>query len=88
MHQKSDGFRCTFNKRVRKTSSGRSIRVPDFPLEDVEDCYTFYVLIIGISEDVFWNADISFIKSVVADKTAYESWITSEQNRLLKNNRR
>jgi hypothetical protein len=45
-------------------------------------------LIIGISEDVFWNADISFIKSVVEDKRAYESWITSEQNILLKNNRR
>ena len=59
MLQKSDGFRRAFSKRVRRSSGGRSIRVPDFPLEDIEDNFAFYVLIIGISEDVFWNADIS-----------------------------
>ena len=47
---------------------------PRFELEDVEDYYTFYVLILGIPEDIFWFADISFVMSVVENKQAYDGW--------------
>ena len=34
------------------------------------------VLILGISEIIFWDADISFILSVLENKTAYDSYIS------------
>lgn len=49
--------------------------MPDFILEDVEDYYTYYVLILKIPEDIFWYADISFLLGVVANKTAYDGWL-------------
>ena len=49
--------------------------MPDFDLEDVEDYYTYYVLILDISEELFWNADISFLRGVVENRLAYKSWI-------------
>lgn len=32
-------------------------------------------MIIGISEDLFWNADISFVNNVVENKLAYDGWM-------------
>ena len=49
--------------------------MPDFILEDVEDYYTYYVLILKIPEDIFWYADISFMLGVVENKTAYDGWL-------------
>jgi len=31
-------------------------------------------LILEISENLFWNADISFLKTVALNKSAYDSW--------------
>ena len=53
--------------------------MPDFALEDIEDAYTYYVSVMGISEDVFWHADVAFVKSIVANKAAYDAWLASEQ---------
>lgn len=50
--------------------------MPKFPLEDVEDYYTYYVEILGVSEDIFWYADISFIKDVAENKAAYDGWVS------------
>ena len=44
-------------------------------LEDVEDYYTYYVLILEIPEDIFWFADYSFLRGVVENKTAYDGWL-------------
>jgi hypothetical protein len=41
----------------------------------VEDYYTYYVLILGIPEDIFWYADYSFLLGVVENKTAYDGWL-------------
>ena len=49
--------------------------MPKFTLEDIEDFYTLYVLILGIPEDVFWNADVSFVMSVAENKRAYDAWL-------------
>lgn len=53
--------------------------MPEFKLEDLEDYYTYYVLILGISEDVFWNCDISFILSVVENKSAFDGFINYQR---------
>ena len=44
-------------------------------MEDVEDYYTYYVIILGVSEDLFWNVDVSFLISVLENKLAYDDYI-------------
>ena len=51
------------------------IKIPAFKLEDVEDYYTYYVLILEIPENIFWYADYSFVVSVAANKAAYDGWL-------------
>lgn len=48
--------------------------MPEFELEDVEDYYTYYVHILGLSEELFWFSDISFVLGVVDNITAYDGW--------------
>lgn len=75
--KKSLAFRDAFKRRARKGGSG--LRVPDFELADVEDRYAYYVMILGIPEDLFWYADVAFVEAVAADKGAYDEWLSGEQ---------
>ncbi len=43
-------------------------------LEEVEDFYTYYVQIMEVPEDIFWNANIYFLEQVLENKTAYNDW--------------
>lgn len=61
---------------MRTHKRKQTIKPPEFVLEDVEDYYTYYVLILEIPEDVFWYADISFLLGVVENKTAYDGWLS------------
>lgn len=58
----------------------------------MEDAYTYYVLLLGIPEELFWDADISFLLGVVEDKAAYDGWsgyvARRRQERALKEARR
>ena len=38
-----------------------------------------YVQIMGISEDVFWNCDIAFVRTVANNKAAFDKWMTKQQ---------
>ena len=40
----------------------------------MEDAYTYYVLLLGIPEDIFWDADYSFLRGVVENKSAFDGW--------------
>lgn len=31
----------------------------------------------GVPEDVFWNAEIPFLDKIIANKTAYDGWVSS-----------
>jgi hypothetical protein len=44
-------------------------------LENIEDYYTYLVLIMQISEELFWNADYAFLAKVIADKMAYDRYM-------------
>lgn len=55
--------------------------MPEFEIEDVEDAYTYYVLILGIPADIFWHADISFLRGVVDNKAAYDGWLNYIRDR-------
>ena len=58
-------------------------------LEDVEDYYTYYVLILEIPEDIFWHSDYSFLLGVVENKVAYDEWLNSAiEDEREKQNRR
>lgn len=60
-------------RRTRKREP--KIKPPKFALQDVEDYYTYYVLILEIPESIFWYADYSFVLGVVENKTAYDGWL-------------
>ena len=62
-----------FIQRTHKKES--KIKPPKFELEDIEDYYTYYVLILEIPESIFWYADYSFLLGVVENKTAYDGWL-------------
>lgn len=51
--------------------------MPNFPLDEIEDYYTYYVQIMKVDEDVFWNADLPFLKRIVENKSAYDGWFNS-----------
>lgn len=58
------------------------------PLENVSDYYTLYVQIMGVSEDVFWHCDIAFVKTVSANKRAFDKWMNKQRELRDKNNGR
>ena len=65
------------------------MRIPKFKLEDLEDYYTYLVLILGMSEDIFWNLDYSSVISIVENKTAYDNFLEyTKQKELERLNRR
>ena len=43
-------------------------------MEDIEDYYSYYVTIHGISEELFWNCDISFLEKIAENDSAYHEW--------------
>ena len=47
------------------------------PLEDIEDYYTYYVQIMELPEDIFWNAEIPFLDRIIDNKVAYDGWVSS-----------
>lgn len=55
--------------------------MPEFALEDIEDYYTYYVLILGIDSTDFWECDLDFLASVVENKGAFDGYILYEQER-------
>lgn len=53
--------------------------MPRFPIEDVEDAYAYYVLVLGMPENTFWGADVRFVRDACADKAAYDAWLAGER---------
>lgn len=51
------------------------MKTPKLVFEDIEDYYTYYVLILGMSEDLFWNVDLSFLIGVLNNKIAYDGYM-------------
>lgn len=38
-------------------------------------------MILGLSEDIFWHADVAFVQSVVKNKRAYDAWLAHARQR-------
>lgn len=53
----------------------------------MEDRYTYYVMILGVSEDIFWYSDVSFVENVVLNKSAYDGWLAYAKEREAKKNK-
>jgi hypothetical protein len=45
-------------------------------------------LILGISEELFWNIDISFLVSVEINKNAYDSWLNYAREEMMNNGKK
>lgn len=59
------------------------IKVPEgFAIEDIEDAYTYYVLILEIPETDFWHCSIAFLEEVAANKAAFDAYVAAERDRL------
>lgn len=50
--------------------------MPKVVFETIEDYYSYFVMILGMSENMFWNADLSFLKTVYLNKCAYDNFVT------------
>lgn len=72
-------FREAFERRARGSSS--SIRLPRLELETPDDYYVYMVVICGVSEKLFWNADFSLLWDVARTKGAFDSWLAGEHER-------
>nr|DAM24383.1 MAG TPA: hypothetical protein [Caudoviricetes sp.] len=57
--------------------------MPKIVLEDIEDYYTYFVLILNISEEIFWNADYSFLISVMENKNAYDNFMSYKKQQVM-----
>lgn len=44
-------------------------------MEEIEDFYFFYVLLLEIPESLFWDGDIVFLHGVAEDKIAYDNYV-------------
>lgn len=57
---------------------GSAVPLPDWEPEEIEDYYTLYVQIMGLSENAFWYSDLGFVKAVAANKQAFEKWMNRQ----------
>ena len=46
--------------------------------------YTYYVIINGISEELFWNSEYNVLLTILEDKHAYMSWKNYMEEKLIK----
>jgi hypothetical protein len=49
----------------------------------VEDMYVYYVIMNGISEDLFWYSEYNSLLTILEDKYAYEAWKAYAEEQML-----
>lgn len=72
-----------FRKRTPSGTHGK-IRIPDFEIESTADAYVYYVDIMHLSEELFWNAEIYMLDRIVNNKQAYQGWLSGQREKLRK----
>lgn len=77
-----------FQKAFACSHPKSRIKIPNFELEDIEDYYTLYVLIFGMSEELFWNVDISFLRAVADNKSAFDNYINVQNEKIIENSKK
>jgi len=45
--------------------------------------YTYYVIINGISEELFWNSEYNVLLTILEDKHAYMSWKNYTEEKMV-----
>ena len=77
------GKKRTFPESFRKATREKTgkVRLPKFKLEEIEDYFTYYVLILGIPESTFWETDLNFLSRVAENKSAYDGWLNYEKEK-------
>lgn len=54
---------------------------PKIIIEDIADLYSYYVFLIGVSEQSFWNMELPLLEKVASNKGAIDCWINSPKER-------
>ena len=67
-------------KRATKKETLK-IKPPRFELEEFEDYYTYYVLIMKIPDSFFWETDIGTLDRICDNKIAYDGWLAQEMKK-------
>lgn len=78
----NNSFRKAFSRKM--SGKGGKQTIPKFELEDVEDFYSYFVLISKISENLFWNADYAFLLSVLENKTTFDEYMNKVREGQIK----
>ncbi len=55
---------------------------------EVEDYYVYYVRILGIAEETFWESDIPFLQFLAEDIAAYENWKSYAREKVMENGKK
>lgn len=57
-------------------------------MHSIDEYYTYYVQLLGISEEIFWRKDIAFVKNIAENKDAFDGWqkyaLEKERERIAK----
>lgn len=75
-------FQNTFKRRTQQMTN--YFKMPSYKLADIEDYYSLYVLILGISEDTFWNKSVSFVCQVANNKSAFDGFLEYKKEEIRK----
>ncbi len=59
------------------------MKLPRFEIETVEDMYTYYVIMNGLDEDVFWYSECNVLMTILANKSAYEAWKAYAEEKMM-----
>lgn len=77
----NSSFAKAFIKKTRKYDT--KIKLPKFELCDLEDYYSYFVLLNKIPIDTFWNEQIPFVEAVATNKNAVDGFMNYQQHKLL-----
>jgi hypothetical protein len=52
-------------------------------MEGVEDFYTYFVDLMGVSEDLFWYSEWSFLMTIVENRSAVNAWKNYAEEKMM-----
>lgn len=79
---KKAAFRTAFRRAIKKKSKA-TLRLPPFEMEGVEDFYTYFVDLMGVSEDLFWYSEWSFLMTIVENRSAVNAWKNYAEEKMM-----
>ncbi len=77
----------SFRKAFKVENIVKRVKIPKFQFEDVEDYFTYYCLILNISEETFWKVDLSFLLSISENKSRFDAYVNKMKSQVIEEKR-